>query len=80
LDERAIGYIFDELWKGKSVLSKSQDRLLVLSRWDRSKPCSYTNTICLTKEEAKIHDALPKGTNLSEHYGQGKLLYIYLYL
>ncbi|KAI8880512.1 hypothetical protein K501DRAFT_254826 [Backusella circina FSU 941] len=70
LDERAIGYIFDELWKGKSVLSKTQDRLLVLSRWDRSKPCSYTNTICLTKEEAKVHDALPEDTNLAEHYGQ----------
>ncbi|KAG1179469.1 hypothetical protein G6F70_001154 [Rhizopus microsporus] len=69
LDVDDIGYIFEELWQGKSAFSDTLDRALVMTRWDRSKPCSYTNTILVTKQEAKDHEALPAETDLHAHYG-----------
>lgn len=69
LNVQEIGYIFDELWQGKSVISGAQDRLLVMTRWNKSQEATLTNTIVLTKEEAIEHDKLPKGTDLKQHYG-----------
>ncbi|KAI8338780.1 hypothetical protein EDC96DRAFT_523168 [Choanephora cucurbitarum] len=71
LSVNQVGYVFDELWQGKSVVSGAQDRMLVLTRWDRSKPSSLTNTVVMTKEEAAVHDKLPQDTLLVSYYGEG---------
>lgn len=70
MDQREVAYVYEELWLGKSVISKQTDRL-ALTRWDRSKPLSLTNTVCMTKEEADAHDKLPSDVDLRDHYGQG---------
>jgi hypothetical protein len=64
-----IGYVFDELWQGKSAFSAAQDRMLVLTRWDKSKVGNLVNLVLATKEEAAEHDKLPEGTDLKAHYG-----------
>ncbi|GAA5817604.1 hypothetical protein MFLAVUS_011152 [Mucor flavus] len=69
LDVRDVGYIFEEMWHGKSVISGPDDKTS-LTRWDKSKPLSYFNTVCMTRIEANAHDKLPKDTNLEEYYGQ----------
>lgn len=66
LNVAEIGYIFDEIWQGKSAVSSAQDRMLVLTRWDKNKIGNFVNLILLTKEEAMIHDKLD---NLLDHYG-----------
>lgn len=65
-----IGYIFDEIWQGKSAISSAQDRMLVLTRWDKSKIGNFVNLILLTKEEAIIHDKLE---DLVSFYGKEKV-------
>ncbi|KAI8884906.1 hypothetical protein K501DRAFT_332338 [Backusella circina FSU 941] len=69
LDEYDVAYIFEELWHGKSVLSGPNDKL-ALTRWNRSLPLSYTNTVCMTRSEANTHDKLPENTDLETHYGK----------
>lgn len=69
LDVRDVGYIFEEMWHGKSVISGPDDKAS-LTRWDKSKPLSYFNTVCMTRVEANTHDKLPKDTNLEDYYGQ----------
>lgn len=64
-----VGYVFDEFWQGKSAISGAQDRALVMTRWDASQVSSLVNTVVLTKEEANLHDKLPRGTDLAAHYG-----------
>lgn len=59
------------MWHGKSVISGPQDRL-ALVRWDRSKPLSYFNTVCLSKDEATVHENLPADADLQAHYSDGK--------
>jgi hypothetical protein len=72
MDTKDVGYVFDEMWQGKSVISGAQDRMLVMTRWDSSKFSSLTNAVVMTKDEANLHDKLPKGTDLVAHYGKGK--------
>ncbi|KAG2199319.1 hypothetical protein INT47_012953 [Mucor saturninus] len=69
LDARDVGYIFEEMWHGKSVISGPDDKL-ALTRWIKTEPLSHFNTICLTRTEANIHDKLPDSTNLEDFYGQ----------
>ncbi|CAO3642552.1 unnamed protein product [Mucor hiemalis] len=69
LNVAEIGYIFDELWQGKSVFSSAQDRMLVMTRWDESKIGNLVNLIVGTKDEIAEHDKLPEGTDLRAHYG-----------
>lgn len=69
MDARDVGYIFEEMWHGKSVISGPDDKL-ALTRWDKSKPLSYFNTVCMTRTEANTHDKLPDSTNLEDFYGQ----------
>lgn len=57
------------MWHGKSVISGPDDKTS-LTRWDKSKPLSYFNTVCMTRIEANAHDKLPKDTNLEDYYGQ----------
>ncbi|RKP22357.1 hypothetical protein SYNPS1DRAFT_20178 [Syncephalis pseudoplumigaleata] len=55
-DRDDIAYIVEEVWHGKSVLSGTSDKLC-LTRWDRRRPISFQNCVCLTKSEATRHDA-----------------------
>lgn len=64
-----MGYIFEEMWHGKSVISGPDDKL-ALTRWIKTEPLSYFNTICMTRTEANTHDKLPDNTNLEDFYGQ----------
>ena len=73
MDTKDVGYIFDEFWQGKSVISGAQDRMLVMTRWDSSKVSSLVNTVVMTKDEANLHDKLPKGTDLTAHYGSNSV-------
>ncbi|KAI9090815.1 hypothetical protein DFS34DRAFT_653873 [Phlyctochytrium arcticum] len=52
-----IGYIFEEIWRGRSALSGGFDKLH-LTRWDVSKPASFQNLICLTRGEVEKHEKL----------------------
>ncbi|KAI8340074.1 hypothetical protein BC941DRAFT_419317 [Chlamydoabsidia padenii] len=63
-----VEYIYEEIWRGKSVISGPQERI-TLARWDRTRPLSYLNTVCMSKEEARAHDVLPMDTNLRDFYG-----------
>ncbi|CAO3622661.1 unnamed protein product [Cunninghamella echinulata] len=67
-DIKDIEYMYEEIWYGKSVISGPQERI-TLVRWDKSKPLSYVNTVCMSKEESRAHDKLPIDTNLRQHYG-----------
>jgi hypothetical protein len=69
LDVRDVAYIFEEMWHGKSVISGPDDKLS-LTRWDKTKPLSYFNTVCMTRTEANTHDKLPNDTNLEKYYGE----------
>lgn len=69
LDVRDVGYIFEEMWHGKSVISGPDDKLC-LTRWDRRKKLDYLNTVCMTRVEANAHDKLPENTDLEKHYGK----------
>ncbi|CEP19373.1 hypothetical protein [Parasitella parasitica] len=68
LDVQDVAYIFEEMWHGKSAISGPNDKL-ALTRWDKSKPLDYFNTVCLTRQEADVHDSLPENVDLEEHYG-----------
>jgi hypothetical protein len=50
-------------------LSGPNDKL-ALTRWNRSLPLDYTNTVCMTRSEANTHDKLPENTDLEQHYGK----------
>ncbi|KAI8342904.1 hypothetical protein BC941DRAFT_83345 [Chlamydoabsidia padenii] len=69
LDVKDVGYIFEEMWHGKSVLTGPQNQM-ALVRWDRTKPLNFMNTVVMSKEEAKRHDALPMNVDLEQHYGK----------
>lgn len=73
LDPHDVGYIFEEMWHGKSIISGPNDRL-ALTRWIASQPLSYYNTVCMTREEVKAHEKLPADVNLREQYGDGRLM------
>ena len=51
-----IGYIVEEVWRGKSPISNYSTRL-TLSKWDPTKPVSIQNVILLTKDEQREHEA-----------------------
>ncbi|KAJ3041875.1 hypothetical protein HDV00_008579 [Rhizophlyctis rosea] len=63
-----VGYIFEEIWRGRSALSGTFDKLQ-LTRWDVTKPASFTNVVCLTRAEAEKHDEIAGGA-LRDTYGE----------
>ncbi|AMD22283.1 HGL057Wp [Eremothecium sinecaudum] len=50
-----IGYILEEVFRGKSPISGYSTRL-TLSKWDPSKPVSLQNVVIMTKEEQAAHE------------------------
>ncbi|KAI8088696.1 ubiquitin-protein ligase molybdopterin-converting factor [Halteromyces radiatus] len=69
MDVKDVAYIFEEIWHGKSVLTGPQNQM-ALVRWDKTKPLNFMNTVVMSKEEARRHDALSSDVDLSQHYGQ----------
>ncbi|KAF9390373.1 hypothetical protein CPB97_009461 [Podila verticillata] len=69
LDRRDVGYVIEEVWRGKSAISKSMDKI-GLCRWKRSEPLTVQNVILLTKSELDRHVKLPLDADLVQEYGQ----------
>ncbi|KAI9235788.1 MAG: ubiquitin--protein ligase molybdopterin-converting factor [Podila humilis] len=69
LDRRDVGYVIEEVWRGKSAISKSMDKI-GLCRWKRSEPLTVQNVILLTKSELDRHVKLPLDADLVKEYGQ----------
>ncbi|KAJ3050309.1 hypothetical protein HK097_008719 [Rhizophlyctis rosea] len=63
-----VGYIFEEIWRGRSALSNGFDKLQ-LTRWDVTKPAAFNNVICFTRVEADKHDKILPG-QLESTYGR----------
>ncbi|TPX57694.1 hypothetical protein PhCBS80983_g03645 [Powellomyces hirtus] len=66
LNTSDVGYIFEEIWRGRSALSGTFDKLQLV-RWDTSQPATFQNVVCLTRAEAEKHEKIP-ANKLSEHY------------
>ncbi|ORX71457.1 hypothetical protein DL89DRAFT_266480 [Linderina pennispora] len=52
-----VGYILEEIWRGKSAISGSTDKL-ALVRWKRDLPMTTHNCIVMTKKEADEHEKI----------------------
>lgn len=61
-----VGFIFEEIWRGRSALS-GQFEKLVLTRWNPQMPITYGNIICLTRQEAETHNHVDPA-NWTTHY------------
>ncbi|KAF8941867.1 hypothetical protein BGZ47_007088 [Haplosporangium gracile] len=72
LDRRDVGYVIEEIFRGKSALSGSMEKI-GLCRWRRDKPLSLQNVVVLTKSELEKHVKLAADANLVEVYGQDKV-------
>lgn len=75
LDRRDVGYLVEEMFRGKSAVSKSMDRIVVC-RWKNSEPLSLLNAVVLTQQEMEKHVALPVGTDLTSVYGKDVVDYV----
>ncbi|KAG0314599.1 hypothetical protein BGZ99_008045 [Dissophora globulifera] len=69
LDRRDVGYLLEEIFRGKSVLSKSSDKI-GMCRWKRGEPLSSQNVVVMTKGEITKHEKLPIDADLVDVYGQ----------
>ncbi|RKP03607.1 hypothetical protein CXG81DRAFT_4483, partial [Caulochytrium protostelioides] len=54
LSETEVGFILEEIWRGRCAKTGSFDRP-TLTRWDPREPASLTNTVCLTRSEAHAY-------------------------
>ncbi|KAG0301549.1 hypothetical protein BGZ97_002741 [Linnemannia gamsii] len=72
LDRRDVGYVIEEIFRGKSALSGSMEKI-GLCRWRRNKPLSLQNVVVLTKSELEKHVKLAADADLVEVYGQDKV-------
>lgn len=75
LDRRDVGYLIEEMFKSRSPISKSMDRIVVC-RWKNSEPLSLLNAVVLTQPEMERHVALPVGTDLETVYGKEVIDYV----
>jgi tRNA threonylcarbamoyladenosine dehydratase len=51
-----VGYIIEELFRGRSVLYPFHTSRLTLVQWQAEGPVTWGNVICLTKAEALEHE------------------------
>ncbi|KAF9543176.1 hypothetical protein EC957_001238 [Mortierella hygrophila] len=72
LDRRDVGYVIEEIFRGKSALSGSMEKI-GLCRWRRDQPLSLQNVVVLTKSELEKHVKLAADADLVEVYGQDKV-------
>ncbi|KAF9572929.1 hypothetical protein EC968_009235 [Mortierella alpina] len=75
LDRRDVGYVLEEMFRGRSAVSQSMDKL-ALCRWRREEPLSCLNTVVLTQREMERHLALPKDADLEKIYGKSVTDYV----
>ncbi|KAG0225531.1 hypothetical protein BGW41_004670 [Actinomortierella wolfii] len=75
LDRRDVGYVLEEVFRSRSALSQSMDKL-GLCRWKVSEPLTLQNVVVLTKSEIEKHTKLPKDADLVEVYGQKAVEYV----
>ncbi|KAG0256627.1 hypothetical protein BG011_004414 [Mortierella polycephala] len=75
LDRRDVGYVIEEIFRGKSAVSQSMDKI-GLCRWKRAEPLSLQNVVVLTKSEMNRHAKLPLDADLVEVYGQEVVDYV----
>ncbi|KAF9961232.1 hypothetical protein BGZ72_004373 [Mortierella alpina] len=75
LDRRDVGYVLEEMFRGRSVVSQSMDKL-ALCRWRREEPLSCLNTVVMTQREMERHLALPKDADLEKIYGKSVADYV----
>ncbi|KAF9115413.1 hypothetical protein BGX27_007913 [Mortierella sp. AM989] len=75
LDRRDVGYVIEEIFRGKSVVSQRMEKI-GLCRWKRGEPLSLQNTVVMTKSEIIKHEKLPAGTDLLSVYGQEVIDYV----
>ncbi|KAJ3286319.1 hypothetical protein HK104_009101 [Borealophlyctis nickersoniae] len=69
-----IGYIFEEIWRGRSAISGTFEKLQ-LTRWDVREPAGFSNIVCLTRAEAEKHEKIPPG-GLEAHYSKEVIDYV----
>ncbi|PKC73325.1 hypothetical protein RhiirA1_522948 [Rhizophagus irregularis] len=65
LDAREVGYIFEEIWRGKSAISGSVEKPAIV-KWHKDQPLNPQNCVVMTKKEADTHDKLT--VNPEEYY------------
>ncbi|KAJ3023501.1 UNVERIFIED_CONTAM: hypothetical protein HDU68_008570 [Siphonaria sp. JEL0065] len=65
-----IGFILEEIYFGKSIISGAAEKeKVILTRWDSSKPYKMDNMVAMTKNEAEAHAALVF-SKVESHYGK----------
>ncbi|KAF9434171.1 hypothetical protein BGZ76_008452 [Entomortierella beljakovae] len=69
LDRYDLGYVFEEMFRGRSAISQSMDKI-VACRWKRELPLSILNVVVMTETEKENHLALPIGADLEQVYGK----------
>ena len=57
MDAHEVGYIFEEIWRGKSAISGSTEKPAIV-RWHKDQPLSPQNCVVMTKKEADFHEKL----------------------
>ncbi|CAO3574510.1 unnamed protein product [Mortierella alpina] len=75
LDRRDVGYVLEEMFRGRSAVSQSMDKL-ALCRWRREEPLSCLNIVVMTQREMERHLALPKDADLEKIYGKSVTDYV----
>lgn len=72
-----VGYLVEEVWRGRSAISQSFDKL-ALTRWNTAVPSTLQNTIVMTRSEALKHEkAMPKTRQeLLNIYGEEVVAYV----
>ncbi|KAF9083578.1 hypothetical protein BGX23_011313 [Mortierella sp. AD031] len=75
LDRRDVGYVIEEIFRGKSAISQSMEKI-GLCRWRRDQPLSLQNVVVLTKSEMDKHVKLRADADLVEVYGQTVVDYV----
>ena len=64
---RDVEFLVEDVWKAKSA--KGGNRVhLVLTRWDVRKAPQLDNLVLLSKEEARVHEALPDPSSYSQEF------------
>ena len=57
MDARDVGYIFEEIWRGKSAISSSTEKPAIV-RWHKEQQLNPQNCVVMTKKEADTHEKL----------------------
>ncbi|KAG0301749.1 hypothetical protein BGZ98_008072, partial [Dissophora globulifera] len=68
LTRRDVGYIVEEMFRGRSAISQSMDKI-ALCRWKQQEPLSLYNVVVLTECELEKHIKLARDVDLAEVYG-----------